>query len=168
MPAESPVTLRPARPDDEPFLLAVYASTRGDLQQIPGWDDRRREALIAMQSRAQAADYRGRFPDSGYQIVLFEGTPVGRLFVHRGLGEIRLVDIALLPEYRGRGIGGGLIGAVLTEAAGAGKPVRLHVERSNPALRLYQRLDFATIGDQGVHFLMEWTPRPATRAPSAP
>ncbi len=75
--------------------------------------------------------------------------------------EIDLVDIALLPGARGRGIGGALIVELCREGARDGRPVRLRVERTNPALRLYRRLGFVEIGDDNVYALMEWTPRPA-------
>ena len=48
---------------------------------------------------------------------------------------------------------------VLAEGQRVGKPVRIHVERNNPALRLYHRLGFSSVEDQGVYYLMEWRPR---------
>ena len=68
------------------------------------------------------------------------------------------MDIALLPEHRGAGIGSAVLRGLLAEAAAAGKPVRIHVERLNPARRLYERLGFAPIEDKGVYYLMEWRP----------
>jgi ribosomal protein S18 acetylase RimI-like enzyme len=78
--------------------------------------------------------------------------------VHRGKQEIGIIDIALLPTYRGQGLGGILIRGVLADGAAAEVPVRIHVERFNPAMRLYERLGFRCIGDQGVYLHMEWTP----------
>jgi ribosomal protein S18 acetylase RimI-like enzyme len=72
-------------------------------------------------------------------------------------GEIRLVDIALLPEHRGRGIGGALLRGLLDEGAVSGRRVSMHVERSNPALRLYERLGFERVKDDGIYWLMEWS-----------
>ena len=89
------------------------------------------------------------------------GVPVGRLWIDEWRDQIRLVDIALLAECRGRGLGSRLIGDVLARGAAAGKPVTIHVEAHNPALRLYRRLGFQPIDINGVHYLMKWTPREA-------
>jgi ribosomal protein S18 acetylase RimI-like enzyme len=91
-------------------------------------------------------------------VILHGGQPAGRLFLHRGTDEIRVVDIGLLPEHRNQGIGGALLKAVLDEAAEAGKAVRLHVESFNRAVRLYERLDFASVGTDGAHIEMEFAP----------
>ena len=68
-----------------------------------------------------------------------------------------MIDIALLTEHRSAGIGGQIMEEVLDEAAAAGKPVRIHVEQNNPAMRLYNRLGFRKIGNTGIYDLMEWT-----------
>lgn len=47
---------------------------------------------------------------------------------------------------------------VLDRAASAGKKVRIHVEHNNPALRLYERLGFEQVEEQGIYYLMEWRP----------
>jgi ribosomal protein S18 acetylase RimI-like enzyme len=78
--------------------------------------------------------------------------------VDRTASEVRLVDISLLPAARGGGTGTHLICALLEEAAGAGRPVRLHVARGNPALRLYARLGFRVDGDDGMYLAMTWDP----------
>jgi ribosomal protein S18 acetylase RimI-like enzyme len=150
--------LRPAVPADEPFLYRVFASDRALQLRLVDWDDDQKAALLRMQFVAQNASYRQGFPGSGYEVILNGGQPVGRLFLHRGADEIRVVDIGLLPEHRNRGIGGALLKAVLDEAAEAGKPVRLHVESFNRAVSLYERLDFASIGIDGAHIEMEYVP----------
>ncbi len=86
-----------------------------------------------------------------------EGEPIGRLYLDRRPGELRIIDIALLSEQRGAGIGGALMQTVLDEAALLGKPVRIHVEKNNPAMHLYDRIGFRQVEDQGVYWLMEWT-----------
>ena len=91
--------------------------------------------------------------------------PVGRLYVARWQDEIRIVDIALLPPYRNTGLGTTILRDLLAEAAVAHKPVRIHVEKFNPALRLYERLGFVPIADKGVYLFMEWTPRVQRQAP---
>ncbi|HVX29235.1 MAG TPA: GNAT family N-acetyltransferase, partial [Nitrolancea sp.] len=86
-----------------------------------------------------------------------DGVPAGRLYVARWANEIRIVDIALVPRFRNRGIGTQLIGEVLAEGRESGKPVTIHVETFNPALRLYQRLGFRAKEDKGVYLLLEWS-----------
>jgi ribosomal protein S18 acetylase RimI-like enzyme len=71
------------------------------------------------------------------------------------------MGFAVLTEHRGRGIGTAALRMLLGEAARAGKPVRLHVERTNPARHLYERLGFRWIADEGIHWLMEWAPGPS-------
>jgi ribosomal protein S18 acetylase RimI-like enzyme len=91
-------------------------------------------------------------------VVLVDGEPAGRLYVRRGDREIRIVDIALLPERRGNGIGTSLLRDLLAEADATGKSVTIHVERFNPALRLYERLGFAVAEDKGVYLFLERLP----------
>ncbi|MEM6455612.1 MAG: GNAT family N-acetyltransferase [Acidobacteriota bacterium] len=154
------VTFRPIADDDAPFLAALYASTRADeMRQVP-WDDAQKAAFLQMQFEAQHRHYAAHFADAAFDLVLHgpERVPIGRLYLDRRDDELRIIDIALLPDWRGRGIGGALMRRVLDEAAAAGKPVRIHVEKNNPALRLYDRLGFRPIEDQGVYHLMEWRP----------
>jgi ribosomal protein S18 acetylase RimI-like enzyme len=91
-------------------------------------------------------------------VIAVDGEPVGRLYVHRGPSEIRIVDIALLPEHRGDGLGTLLLRDLLAEADAAGKSVTIHVERMNPALRLYERLGFSVAEDKGVYLFLERSP----------
>jgi ribosomal protein S18 acetylase RimI-like enzyme len=157
-PVAGSIGLRAAVPADEPFLYRVFASARAEQLRLVDWDDDHKTALMRMQFVAQNASYRQGYPDSGYEVILNGGQPAGRLFLHRGTDLIRVVDICLLPEHRNQGIGGALLRAVLDEATETGKAVRLHVESFNRAVRLYERLDFASIGTDGVHIEMEYDP----------
>jgi GNAT superfamily N-acetyltransferase len=148
--------LRAATPDDEQFLRAVYASTRAEeLARVP-WSDAQKRAFTDMQFAAQDADYRRHYPDAQYSIIEVQGEPAGRLYVDRCKKEIRIIDIALLPEHRRAGIGTKLLRALQGEARTAGKTLTIHVEKFNPALRLYQRLGFQQIEDKGVYLFLEW------------
>ena len=146
--------LREATPEDEPFLLEVYASTRLEELDGLGWDDNQKQAFIRMQFLARERCY----PRVDDRIILLHGRPVGRLLVDRGETEILLRDIALLTEYRNAGIGSRLIHDLMNEATVAAKPVRLHVLASSPAVRLYERLGFCSIGDDGAYLEMTWVP----------
>lgn len=152
------ITLRPIAPTDEPFLARLYASTRADEMAMVPWDAAQKQAFLAMQFEAQHTFYQREFRDASFDLVLLHNEPIGRLYLHRRADEVRIIDIALLPTYRNRGIGGAFMRAILAEAARAGLPVRIHVERTNPALRLYWRLGFRHVADNGIYFLMEWVP----------
>jgi ribosomal protein S18 acetylase RimI-like enzyme len=152
------ITLGPITAGDEAFLYQVYASTRQEEMALVDWDDSQKQAFLHMQFHAQHTFYHAEFPNASYQLILLRGTPVGRLYVDRREHEICILDIALLPEHRRQGIGRGLLEQVLAEADQAGKHVRIHVERFNPALRLYERLGFSRVSDQGVYYLMERSP----------
>jgi len=151
-----PHTLRRVQSDESDFLYRVYASTRTDELASVGWDASQQEAFLRMQFKLQTQGYRQQFPNADYQIVLHDGQMVGRLIVARRLEEIRLIDLALLPEHRGLGIGSGIIHALQHEAGQAGKPLRLHVEVFNRAQRLYDRLDFVPIATGAIYLELEW------------
>lgn len=150
------VALRPIAADDEPFLLRVYASTRAEeLAQVP-WTDAQKAAFVAHQHAARAAHYGQHYHGLTGDVILVDGEPAGQLLVARWEREIRIVDIALLPEFRGAGAGGTLLDGLMAEAREAGKLLSIHVERMNRALALYERLGFRPAADEGVYVRMEW------------
>jgi GNAT superfamily N-acetyltransferase len=158
------IRLRPATTDDEAFLFRVYASTREEELALVGWDDGRKDVFLRMQFAARERHYRQHYQDATFDVVTKDGEAVGLLYVARWSAEIRIIDIALLPEHRGRGIGTGLLERLLADGAAVSKPVTIHVERFNPALGLYERLGFSPVEDKGVYLLMA---RPASPAPQA-
>src|SRR2546423_4591014 len=139
----APVALRPVDENDEVFLRRLYASVREDELALVPWDGAEKSAFLRQQFEAQDAYYHEHYDGATFDVIELDGGPVGRLYVARWEHEIRIVDIALLPEHRDRGIGTALIRALLDEAAAAGKPLSIHVEKHNPARRLYERLGFA-------------------------
>jgi ribosomal protein S18 acetylase RimI-like enzyme len=155
---EVPVALRPERPDDEDFLLELYASTRLEEMALAGWDAAARALFVKMQFNAMRQGYAGMFPRAQFSILLLQDNSIGRMVVNRVAHEIRLVDLALLPDCRGRGLGTGLLQSLLAEACEAGKPVRLQVLKTNRAVRLYARLGFLQTGGDGLYDEMEWLP----------
>lgn len=122
------------------------------------WSDQEKDDFLRFQFDAQHKYYMQQFPKAAFDLVLLGGEPIGRLYIDRREDEIRLIDIALLPESRGQGLGGAIMQDILAEGEEAGKLVRIHVEHNNPAMRLYLRLGFEKIEEQGVYHLMEWTP----------
>ena len=153
--APEAISLRPATSDDEAFLYRLYANTREEEMSAWGWETAQRDTFLNLQFRAQQSHY-GKYPNIDHQIITVNDDPIGRFLISELEDEFRLVDIAILSERRNRGIGAWLICALLERAAGAGKAVRLHVEKNNRAQRLYQRLGFRLADDVGAHYLMEW------------
>jgi ribosomal protein S18 acetylase RimI-like enzyme len=152
------VTLRPATDDDRAFFLEVYAGTRAEELALTPWDDAQKRAFVEMQFQAQSDHYRKARPESTYDVILDDGRPVGRLIVDREVPEIHIVDIALLPAARGRGIGGELLGRLLAEADAAGREVSIYVEVQNRARSLYERLGFEEVERGDVYVLMRRRP----------
>ena len=157
--AASSATRRPIQEEDMDFLLRLYWTTRADeMAMVTDWTNEQKDAFVRMQFQAQHVWYQEHYGDAQFDLVLVDGIPAGRLYVHRRATEIRLVDIALLPEYRNGGIGTALLREFFDESAESGRPVTIHVEKYNPAMRLYERLGFVPIADRGVYLLLQRVP----------
>ncbi len=156
------ISLRPALDGDVEFLYRVYASSREYEMSLVAWSDAEKEAFLRMQFEAQHTQYHQMFPGARFDLIERNGEPIGRLYVDRGPSEIRVIDIALLTEYRGGGIGSALMRDLLAEADRTGKIASIHVERFNPALRLYLRLGFREVEDKGIYLFMQRGPRPVS------
>lgn len=152
----SSITLRPVQPEDEAFLFDLYASTRRDEMAAWGLDEVMLAQMLRMQYAGQQGTYRAQFPAADHHLILRHERPIGRLLVDRTDAEVLLVDVTLVPEARGSGLGTRLLRALQAEAAEKGLPLRLKVVLTNPARRLYQRLGFVGLDDDGVYEQMEW------------
>lgn len=152
------VTFRKLRRNDEPFLRRLYYSTRADEMAMVPWSETEKANFLSMQFEAQTKFYKESFTKADFLVIERQGEPIGRLYLDRREDEIRLIDIALLPQCRQQGLGGKLMRDVLAEGRTKDLPVRIHVEQNNPAMRLYERLGFEKIEDQGPYYLMEWKP----------
>ena len=123
------ISLRAETDTDDEFLRGLYASTRAEeIAQLPHWSDAQKNEFLAMQFDAQRSHYQENYPNACFDIIEQAGQPVGRLYLAEVDGEIRLMDIALLPARRNQGIGTDLTRAVLDFAGRAGLQVTLHVE----------------------------------------
>jgi ribosomal protein S18 acetylase RimI-like enzyme len=158
--ADSTVTSRLVRPEDAPFLRAVYMSTRAEEVAVLGWSPAQQEAFLTMQFHAQQQDYGRRYPAAEHRILLRGGQAAGQYRVDRTPAEIHLIDVSLLPQARNGGLGGALLRRLREEAAQTQRPLRLSVARDNRARRLYERLGLVVIASTGTHFTMEWRPGP--------
>lgn len=151
------IELRPATADDQPFLHRLYVSTRPP-SRLRGCDTEAEALLLRTQFLAQQTHWSRAFPGADITIIVEHERPVGRLYVHYGEREVRLVDLSLLPEFRGRGIGKGLLRGLQAHGERLGLPVRLHVTLGNPCQRLCQRCDFVFTGIDSGHAALEWRP----------
>jgi ribosomal protein S18 acetylase RimI-like enzyme len=150
------MTLRPATAADYDFMRRLYHSIREEEMKRFPFDEAQKIAFLDQQFAAQFAHYEQHYPTCERNIIELEGHAIGRLWVDEWRDQIRLVDIALVPEQRGSGIGTALLRDVLARGTASSKPVTIHVEAYNPALRLYERLGFQRVDTNGAYYLMRW------------
>lgn len=150
------LSLRPETPADEDFLRRLYASTRSEEMACVPWSDTQKTAFLNQQFDLQRQHYRSYYPNADFLVIQLEERLAGRWYVQRDGECFRLIEVSLLPEYRGLGIGTHLLQTLQTEAAAAGKPIQLHVITNNRAHNLYARLGFRLCEDRGIHLLLEW------------
>jgi GNAT superfamily N-acetyltransferase len=153
--ADSALTVRPEIDGDIPFLEALYGTTRADEMARVQWSEAEIRQFVGQQFRAQRTHYREHYPGAEFLVVEQEQQPIGRLYLHQTRSELRLMDILLLPQWRGQGLGRRLLAAVLGQAAAARLPVTLHVESFNPAMQWYLRLGFEQLEERGVYWFMQ-------------
>jgi len=156
-PNNSTVSTRPVQPDDAPFLLGLYASTRAEELALVPWTDEQRQAFLRLQFAAQQDHYRKQYPLASHEIVLVSERPIGQLHVARLEHEMRIIDFTITPDQRNGGFGSFLLRRLLDEAALTAKVVRIYVEDFNPSLRLFERMGFKAVAKEGMYLLMEWT-----------
>ena len=152
------VTYRPSTEADLPFLALVYASTRIEELAPTGWPDEMKRQFLAQQFDAQHRHYIRHYPEAEWLVIERGGQGIGRLYREEWPSQFRLIDISLLPDARGGGVGSAILADLMDEAAAAGKPLTIHVEKHNPAMRLYLRLGFVGVDEHGIYDLMEWRP----------
>jgi len=156
--AAAGLRFRPIADADLPFLARLYASTRMEELAVTDWSDAQKISFLQSQFDAQHRHYQTHYTGSDFFVIERAGTAAGRLYLARWKSEHRIVDIALLPEFRRGGLGTALLSDLLDEAAAAGKAVTIHVEKFNPAMSLYRRLGFVAAGEEGAYDLMRWQP----------
>ena len=152
----SNIQFRELEESDMEFLQELYATTRAaELAMLP-WSDEQKNEFVQMQFEAQHGFYQEQFADSEFWILERAGLKLGRLYLDRRENEFRIVDISLMPNFQGMGLGSQILKAVMADAQSQQLPVTIHVEKNNPAMKLYKRLGFELIEDQGVYDLMQW------------
>ena len=153
--------LRRVEESDRDFLLDLYVAVRAAEFAPLGWPEPALRQFLAQQQDFQDRQYRAACGNAEWLIVERDGGAVGRFYLDESEDDILLLDISLLPEARGRGFGAALLADLAARAAAAGKPIRLHVERSNPARRLYERAGFTLWAEGGVHDELRLQPDPS-------
>ena len=159
--AAADFTLRPERQADAAFRLALFRASRG-----PGWDQiplppEMLNQIMEQQFNAQTQGYRTAYPDARLEIIEIDGVPAGRLATHHADDTLHLIDIALTPERRGRGVGETILRALMAEAGARSAPVTLHVALDNlAAQRLYHRLGFVALSADDTHLALRWPASP--------
>ncbi len=155
---EKEIRLRPIEESDRPFLMQVYAGTRAEEMSLTGWSDEQKRQFLVMQFQAQHSYYQENYKEATFDIILYQEIPVGRLYVAEWPTELRIIDIALLPQYRNQGIGSYFLAQLMQRAEAVGKGVSIHVDQSNAARNLYKRFGFEKIGEHSFYDLMAWSP----------
>lgn len=152
------IALRPVCDEDVDFLRDLYACTRDEELTRAGLDPAQCKAFTDMQFAAQSADYRRRYPNGNHDIILLGEKPIGRLYVGRSDAEIRILDVTILPDHRGAGLGSYLLGQLLDEARESSRRIQIYLDNDSPAVRLFERLGFVRIERQDLISLYEWRP----------
>ena len=151
------IALRPAVEEDGEFLFSVYASTRRSEVSAFGWADGQQDTFLRMQFEMRRRSYLMQYPKAENCVILCGDAPAGSIIVDRATDHISITDIAVLPEFRGRGIAGQMIAKLQHEAAKAGVPVVLSVDKGNlNARRLYEKLGFEPAGETELSIKMCW------------
>jgi len=154
------VHYRPVVETDTPFLRALYASTREQEMEMLPWTPEQKREFLDFQFSAQTKHYEESYGLAEFLIMELDGAPIGRLYIFRGPEEIEIIDIALLPEFRGKGLGRQLLQEIIDEGKRDDKIVTIYVEHFNPARHLYDRLGFQHVDTNGVYHLMKWSAKP--------
>jgi len=144
---------------DSEALYQIFVNSRNDLSAaVADWSETQQDAFLRIQFHTQQDQYHKLYPNARFDVIIANDEVIGHRVVAPVDGEIRLVDLSLLPWFRHRGIGLALIRDLLDEAAGLKQCVSLHVLQGNPAIRLYERLGFTETGLQGIYQQMYWHP----------
>lgn len=151
----SEITRRPASESDRPFLLSLYADVREPELALTPWTPEQKHAFVEMQFNSQTVGYRDAYPQAAHEIVCAAGRDVGRIYWSRNTDCLHILDIIIAPPSRNLGIGSYVLREILEEADREQKSVTIYVESYNPSLRLFERLGFRAIGQDGFQLLLK-------------
>jgi ribosomal protein S18 acetylase RimI-like enzyme len=152
------IELRPEEKKDDVFIEALYRSTREAELNFTDWTEEQKKTFVMMQSMAQLAEYKIKYPGAAFRVIIYKKKDVGRFYTWENENEVRLIDITLVPQFRGKGIGSFLLHELIKKSAKDQKKITLHVDPVNPALQLYLRSGFVHIKNNGRYYYMERYP----------
>jgi GNAT superfamily N-acetyltransferase len=158
---------RPFTEADLDFVRTLFRSTREEEVAQTGWPEAAQKAFIDQQFDAQHRHYLSHYGDAEWLIVTRRGEPIGRLYLFEDEREFLIIDVTIAPQARGAGIGAAILEDIFALAAPTGKRVAIHVEKNNPARRLYSRVGFRMAEDQGIYDLMVREPAEPEEPPAS-
>lgn len=164
MASNSCLSFRSIAEKDIPFLARLYASTRQVEMAQSGWTQAEIDTFLLSQFQLQHQYYQRHYKSAHFHILQYDNLDIGRLYIQWEKDKLRLIDIALLPEFQKQGFGRQMLSELLTQAQERQLEIRLFVESTNPAYHWYSRLGFAPIGENGVYQQMRWSPEPVIAA----
>jgi GNAT superfamily N-acetyltransferase len=157
---DTSIRLRPIGEGDSEVLCRIYAETRTEeMKKVPHWSPEMVNAFLKSQFELQHEYYQKNYVGGYFWMIEKQGQSIGRLYLHPDFQNrgVRIIDIALLPVWRNRGIGQCILKDVMSAAAALNRPLTIHVESFNPAMQLYKKLGFKKISEtNGVYHLLEW------------
>ena len=148
------VRYRPMIDDDLGFMAQLYASTRAEELAGTGWPEEAKAAFLQQQHEAQHRHYMSHNPAAEWLVIERGKERIGRLYLREDPTRFHIIDIALVSHSRGQGIGEAILRDILGQARDVGKAVSIHVEKFNPARRLYERIGFVPVEDHGAYDLL--------------
>jgi GNAT superfamily N-acetyltransferase len=147
------IHLTPICMSDSPFLFSIYSETRSaELNCVP-WGEEQKQDFLRHQFQAQHQHYTSKYKDAHFQIIKLGEIPIGRLYVAELADEIRIIDITILSEFRGKNFGTRLIEEILLGADQKNKAVQIYLETNDRSEILFTRLGFVPIADGGIYRL---------------
>ncbi len=156
--ASPSVSIRPATAQDRELLLRIYASTRARELALVPWDAAQKSLFLRRQFAFQDQHYRTQFPDAEYSIVVHNGEDAGRIFITRDESRIHVLEFTILPEHRGRGVATEIVRRLKEEARGKALPLTTYLDQLSDSQAWLEKRGFTRISDEGIHYLMRWTP----------
>lgn len=143
---------------DEQFLTELYASTRAAEMAIAPWNEEQKRAFLKMQFEAQDRYYRERYPNASFEIIKLNDQSVGRFYHAELADQIRIIDLAFLPEHFDKKVFIELVERMMQKGEQAGKPVRIYLESLDPTVEIFVNLGFQKIDEHGIYFLWQYQP----------
>jgi len=149
------LSLRPAQAADEAFLFRLFGDTQDHLSLLRS-NEALWNVLVDVQYRGRKTTYETNYPAAEDFVLCRGGEAVGRLLINREVDCLRILDIAILADFRGQGIGSWAVRQWQLQAEEIGARIELSVNPANPARWLYERLGFRATDEDTMQVAMAW------------